>query len=159
MLVSHITTYVVSSIFKVKVMAKCQWTQSKSLGNACYYSKFYRCGKYPIIQNLFYLETLQKLGIFKVKVMAKCQWTNSKSWEAHSFFSSCNFFYSFNRYLTPPSTSKHYKSWEARKIWTPMDWQIYESCIETTWFSKNCFGLRVLNGEMRWRRGQFLWNF
>ena len=50
--------YVVnSSIFKVKVMAKCQWTQSKSWGNACYYSKlccnsFYRCGKYPIIQNL-----------------------------------------------------------------------------------------------------------
>ena len=49
--------YVVSSIFKVKVMAKCQWTQSKGWGNACYYSKlccnsFYRCGKYPIIQNL-----------------------------------------------------------------------------------------------------------
>ena len=49
--------YVVSSIFKVKVMAKCQWTQSKSWGNACCYSKlccnsFYHCGKYPIIQTL-----------------------------------------------------------------------------------------------------------
>ena len=91
--------YVVSSIFKVKVMAKCQWTQSKGWGNACYYSKlccnsFYRCGKYPIIQNLYLLlSNITKAWNFQSQSHGQSQWTNSKRWEAQSFFFQLQFFF------------------------------------------------------------------